>query len=72
MKDPDALAAYAGKVGYPLLVKASAGGGGKGMRVVRDGDELAAALEICRSEAEQAVRPRASSTTAGRASRRSP
>ncbi|MDT0157109.1 biotin carboxylase N-terminal domain-containing protein [Microbacterium sp. ARD32] len=40
--------ARADEVGYPLLVKPSAGGGGKGMEVVRSGDELAAALATAR------------------------
>ena len=38
-------------VGYPLLVKAVAGGGGKGMRVVRTADELESAVRLARSEA---------------------
>ena len=45
------LAASAGAVGYPLLVKAVAGGGGKGMRLVRAPEELAAAVGMARSEA---------------------
>ena len=40
--------------GYPLLVKAVAGGGGKGMRVVRSPGELDAAIEVARSEARSA------------------
>jgi len=40
-----------GGIGYPLLVKAVAGGGGKGMRVVRAADELEAAVALARSEA---------------------
>jgi acetyl-CoA/propionyl-CoA carboxylase biotin carboxyl carrier protein len=39
--DDDALVASAHSVGFPLLVKPSAGGGGKGMQVARDADELA-------------------------------
>jgi acetyl-CoA carboxylase biotin carboxylase subunit len=42
------------RVGYPVLVKPSAGGGGKGMRMVRSARELAAVLPICRSEARAA------------------
>jgi len=42
------------KVGFPLVVKASAGGGGKGMRVVRSEAELASAVASCRAEAEAA------------------
>jgi propionyl-CoA carboxylase alpha chain len=40
--------------GYPVLVKASAGGGGRGMRVVREAAELPAALESARREAQSA------------------
>jgi acetyl/propionyl-CoA carboxylase alpha subunit len=42
------------RVGLPLVVKASAGGGGKGMRVVRDEASLAEAIGSCRREAEAA------------------
>ncbi|MFN3549990.1 MAG: acetyl/propionyl/methylcrotonyl-CoA carboxylase subunit alpha [Mesorhizobium sp.] len=48
------LRAEADRIGYPLLVKASAGGGGRGMRRVRSPDDLAAALESARREAENA------------------
>jgi acetyl/propionyl-CoA carboxylase alpha subunit len=41
-------------VGFPLVVKASAGGGGKGMRVVRSADGVAEAVASCRREAEAA------------------
>ncbi len=53
-QDDDLLAAEAGKVGYPLLIKAVAGGGGKGMRRVDDGGDFAAALASCRREAKNA------------------
>lgn len=52
--DREALIAWAGEATFPLMVKASAGGGGKGMRVVRQLADLAAALELCASEAQQA------------------
>jgi acetyl-CoA carboxylase biotin carboxylase subunit len=48
------LAAAAARVGYPLLVKAVAGGGGKGMRLVTDPADLAAAVRAARSEAGSA------------------
>ena len=50
----DALAALAEKIGYPLLLKAAAGGGGKGIRFVRDPANLAASLRTARSEAKSA------------------
>ena len=50
----DDLLARAPGIGYPLLVKASAGGGGRGMRVVRSADELPEALAAARREAAAA------------------
>jgi len=50
--DQDALADEAKKIGFPVLVKASAGGGGKGMRIVREEKELAAAIDGARREAQ--------------------
>jgi len=47
----DALAAAADRIGLPLLIKPAAGGGGKGMRVVRDRDRLIAGLAAGRREA---------------------
>ncbi len=49
--DPDAWTAAAEQVGFPLLVKASAGGGGKGMRLVAAADEVADAVAAARREA---------------------
>ncbi|HEY85838.1 MAG TPA: acetyl-CoA carboxylase biotin carboxylase subunit [Chloroflexi bacterium] len=48
------LQAIAPEIGYPLLVKAAAGGGGKGMRAVHAPEELAAALRMARNEAKAA------------------
>ena len=48
------LLAHAPAIGYPLLVKASAGGGGKGMRVVRRAEDLPEAIERARGEAKSA------------------
>jgi acetyl-CoA carboxylase biotin carboxylase subunit len=42
------------RIGYPVLIKPSAGGGGRGMRMVRTSRELQQALTICRSEARAA------------------
>ena len=50
LEDSDLLTAAA-KMDYPLLIKASAGGGGKGMRVVWSEDEFTGALQLARSEA---------------------
>ncbi|NKF22145.1 acetyl/propionyl/methylcrotonyl-CoA carboxylase subunit alpha [Solimonas marina] len=48
---PAFLREQADRIGYPVLIKASAGGGGKGMRVVERGDDFAAALASCQREA---------------------
>jgi 3-methylcrotonyl-CoA carboxylase alpha subunit len=48
------LAKAAGKIGFPVLVKASAGGGGRGMRVVRSAAELGAAIVSAKREAKAA------------------
>jgi 3-methylcrotonyl-CoA carboxylase alpha subunit len=50
----DRLAAEAQRVGFPLMIKASAGGGGKGMRRVFEASELGSALDLARREAEAA------------------
>jgi propionyl-CoA carboxylase alpha chain len=54
LADPADAAAAAEHIGYPLLVKASAGGGGRGMRVVRERAALAEALASARREAGSA------------------
>jgi 3-methylcrotonyl-CoA carboxylase alpha subunit len=50
-QDPGLLAAEAAKVGYPVLIKAVAGGGGKGMRLVESPADFAEALASCQREA---------------------
>ena len=52
--DADEAGAEAARIGYPLIIKASAGGGGRGMRVVRSRDELVPQWETARNEAQQA------------------
>ncbi len=47
-------AAVAAKIGYPVMLKAAAGGGGKGMRLVHAQEELQSALEAAQSEAQRA------------------
>jgi 3-methylcrotonyl-CoA carboxylase alpha subunit len=49
---PELLAREAGKIGFPVLIKASAGGGGKGMRVVESADKFADALAGAKREAK--------------------
>jgi 3-methylcrotonyl-CoA carboxylase alpha subunit len=51
-QDPAFLQKEADKIGYPVLIKASAGGGGKGMRIVPDAKGFAAALESAKREAK--------------------
>ena len=50
-QDPTFLAAEAERIGYPVMIKAVAGGGGKGMRIVETADQFTSALESARSEA---------------------
>nr|WP_316629179.1 biotin carboxylase N-terminal domain-containing protein [uncultured Brevundimonas sp.] len=53
-RDLEALSASASNIGFPVLIKASAGGGGKGMRIVREPQGLEAALASARREAKSA------------------
>ena len=50
-QDPAFLREQADRIGYPVLLKASAGGGGKGMRVVERSEDFEAALASCKREA---------------------
>ena len=53
-QDPEHLAGAADTIGYPVLIKAVAGGGGKGMRLVERSADFAAALDSARGEAKTA------------------
>jgi 3-methylcrotonyl-CoA carboxylase alpha subunit len=53
-QNPGLLAREAERIGFPLMIKAAYGGGGKGMRIVRSAAEFAANLESCQREAKNA------------------
>jgi 3-methylcrotonyl-CoA carboxylase alpha subunit len=53
-QDPAVLQAEADRIGYPLMIKAAHGGGGKGMRIVRTAGEFAEQLASCQREAKNA------------------
>jgi acetyl-CoA carboxylase biotin carboxylase subunit len=55
-EDMGAIAAIAQEIGYPVIVKAAGGGGGRGMRIVHAPDELAEALDVTSAEARAAFR----------------
>ncbi|WP_371374387.1 acetyl-CoA carboxylase biotin carboxylase subunit [Thalassotalea aquiviva] len=52
--DDAANLAHGERIGYPVIIKASGGGGGRGMRVVRSADELLEAIQLTKSEARSA------------------
>ncbi len=54
LRDAREAAEIAARFGYPVMLKAAAGGGGKGMRIVRSEPELAGALDAARREAQNA------------------
>jgi acetyl-CoA carboxylase biotin carboxylase subunit len=49
--DPDQALEFAASIGFPVIIKAAAGGGGKGMRVAKDPDDFARSFQLARSEA---------------------
>ena len=54
IKDEDHLEKLAKEIGYPVIIKASAGGGGKGMRIIRSANELREMLRLAVAEAQAA------------------
>ncbi len=54
LRDDGHALAEAARIGYPVLIKPAAGGGGKGMRMVRNARELQTAVRLCRAEAKAA------------------
>ncbi|MEJ7810857.1 MAG: acetyl-CoA carboxylase biotin carboxylase subunit [Gemmatimonadaceae bacterium] len=51
VEDPDEALGFAREIGFPVIIKAAAGGGGKGMRVSNDPDDFLRAFQLARSEA---------------------
>lgn len=51
ISDPDAALTIAREIGFPVIIKAAAGGGGKGMRVAQDADSFLQAFQLARNEA---------------------
>jgi len=51
VEDVDEALGFAREIGFPVIIKAAAGGGGKGMRVANDADDFARAFQLARSEA---------------------
>ena len=54
LKQFDPMRKAAKEIGYPVLIKAALGGGGKGMRICRNEEELKSGFELCRKEAKSA------------------
>ena len=51
VEDVDEALRFASEIGFPVIIKAAAGGGGKGMRVAKDPDDFARSFQLARSEA---------------------
>ncbi len=52
LKTPEEVKEFAKKAGYPIILKATAGGGGKGMRICRSDEEVDVNMNLCQSEAQ--------------------
>jgi len=51
VEDPDEALSFARDIGFPVIIKAAAGGGGKGMRVAKNADDFGRSFQLARSEA---------------------
>ena len=56
VKTPQEVQEFANRVGYPIILKATAGGGGKGMRICRSDEEVEINMELCQSEAKNSLK----------------
>jgi acetyl-CoA carboxylase biotin carboxylase subunit len=54
ISDPEEATVIAAQIGYPVLIKAAAGGGGKGMRIVESSDQIKEQMQLAASEAKSA------------------
>ncbi len=52
LKTPEEVKEFANRVGYPIILKATAGGGGKGMRICHSDDDVETNMNLCQSEAQ--------------------
>ena len=52
VKTVEEIQEFANRVGYPIILKATAGGGGKGMRICRSDEDVSINMELCQSEAQ--------------------
>ena len=51
VEEPEEALEFAASIGFPVIIKAAAGGGGKGMRVAKDADDFVRSFQLARSEA---------------------
>jgi acetyl-CoA carboxylase biotin carboxylase subunit len=64
---PEEAVGVAQEIGYPLMIKAAAGGGGRGIRIAQDEAELKRAVQVARQEAEATTMATLSTSTSGSA-----
>ncbi|MCQ2753829.1 MAG: acetyl-CoA carboxylase biotin carboxylase subunit [bacterium] len=53
LKSLNELKTFVKEIGYPIIIKPTAGGGGKGMRIIREDNELENGFELCKTEADK-------------------